>query len=65
MKWTKTKPTKPGWYWARNPSLNIGQAVVEAYTVLSRIFISDQPVVAWVDSWEWSDEPIPEPEEVK
>jgi len=64
MKWTTEKPTKPGWYWQRlkgrlNPALFHISQIREYCCELVDAFTMESPG----DGWEWSSEPIPEPEE--
>jgi len=67
MHWTKTKPNRPGWYWYQNPQMpdkvdgpvrvgygRDGQLRAELYGWFSLV----QNIYG-----EWSNEPIPEPEE--
>ena len=65
MKWTKTPPTEPGWYWVRG-AWRDDEPVGEAYRgrVYSRNFVLalDSPLLA---DYEWSDQPIPQPEEAE
>jgi len=52
MKWTDVKPSTPGWYWWRNHALDEA-CIVKVYEGYALPKIGGQ----------WSDAPIPEPEE--
>lgn len=41
MKWTKTKPTKPGWYWCRN----VGDQPATIWEAVVRVDISHEGVL--------------------
>lgn len=70
MKWTKTPPTKPDWYWAgelAGPNI-IQKTIVEVYLsndgeLLVYIDDGERHDLSWYDVW--SDQPIPQPEEAE
>ena len=66
MRWTKTKPSEPGWWWYRD-KVTLNQVprcilVVDDDGVL-RAYSGGWNVMLQRDPGEWSSEPIPEPEE--
>jgi len=64
MKWTDEKPSKPGWYWFRNENWN--RSIVFLYQCNAGIcfdFGEGNAVPLGIVSGQWSDTPIPEPEE--
>ena len=63
MKWTKTPPTEPGWYWIRGSwrdDESVGEVRRGKLLLRDLIFPLDSPLLA---SYEWSDQPIPQPDE--
>jgi hypothetical protein len=75
MKWTKTPPTEAGWYWWRDDEDDLCPSIVnvfldnaeEGYEVLAVQFGPSPCDVSDVYQYdcEWSDQPIPQPEETK
>jgi hypothetical protein len=69
MKWTKDKPTSPGWYWVRNIVVGADDyepAKIEADLEESgRLFVDYSCDAEWLDdygdNYEWAG-PMPEPE---
>lgn len=67
MKWTKTKPTTPGWWWMRQRT---GIWIVRLFDLHTangewHLFIGRDGLDVEVVDAEWSSSPIPEPEEEK
>lgn len=68
MKWTKDKPTKTGIYLVRNVSTEIVEVFFSNNNAYVQKYGGDETDVhelssTFFDNFEWSDEPIPEPEE--
>jgi len=69
MKWTDKKPTTPGLYWWRWDRESASEIVgVEIYGTPTRLWASNglsacNPLSEW--GGQWSDAPIPEPEDSK
>lgn len=67
MKWTREKPTQPGWYWWRAPRKRPRVLLVSAYAFTKTRYQDglggDVYLVENMVPGEWAG-PIPEPEEV-
>lgn len=66
MKWTRTLPTEPGWYWYRGDGLMSSVEVVKLRNIrhLGLCFDSAGRHPIEIDEWPgwWSDQPIFPPE---
>jgi len=68
MKWTRKRPTKPGWYWAKAVKDTRGSSGPEIVSV-DRIWkggftvscTGDTFLFGFSDFYAWSDKPIKEP----
>lgn len=68
MKWTKEKPTKPGWYWFRSETeYGTCTTVLEIRNVQGGLVVVETIAIYPLEEFregEWAG-PIPEPEEVE
>jgi len=69
MKWTTKKPTTLGWYWWRYSKRSGHGAVrVQIFGPNQQLWVDGDGLgSALIDEWpgQWSDTPIPEPEDAK